>query len=139
MPKTIGEKAIFPAAITGAIHIPSMSSYLPITSNQIIDEILAAHQAGGAIAHVHVRDEETDSPNPEQETFRKIAESVKKHCDIIIYTIIYTPTAGRLSETLAKRVKAVSTLKLELASLSAGHLNSALHQVIGNYPEWKYA
>jgi uncharacterized protein (DUF849 family) len=134
MNKNIAEKAIFTAAITGAIHTPSMSPHLPITADQIIDEILAVHEAGGAVAHVHVRDEATGYPNADQETFQKIAESVKKHCDIIICTT----TGGRLGDTVANRVKVVSTLKPELASLNAGSLNFALHQVIGKYKQWKY-
>ena len=50
-------KAIITAALTGSIHTPSMSPYLPITARQLIDEILAVHAAGGAIAHLHVRDQ----------------------------------------------------------------------------------
>jgi uncharacterized protein (DUF849 family) len=128
------EKTIFTAAITGAIHTPTMSPHLPITADQIIDEILAVHEAGGAVAHVHVRDEETGYPNADQETFQKIAESVKKHCDIIICMT----TGGRLGDSVANRVKVVSTLKPELASLNAGSLNFALHQVVGKYEKWKY-
>ena len=49
------KKAIITAALTGAIHTPSMSSYLPITARQLIDEILAVHEAGGTVVHLHVR------------------------------------------------------------------------------------
>jgi len=134
MHKDIAQKAIFTAAITGAIHTPSMSPYLPITADHIIDEILAVHEAGAAIAHVHVRDEATGYPNADQEAFRRIAESVKKRCDIILCTT----TGGRLGETVANRVKVVSKLKPELASLNAGSLNFALHHVTNKYSEWKY-
>ena len=44
------KKAIITAALTGSIHTPSMSPYLPITASQLIDEILAVHEAGGAVA-----------------------------------------------------------------------------------------
>lgn len=134
MKQTNSDKVIFTAAITGAIHTPTMSPYLPVTTKQIIDEIVAVHEAGAAIAHVHVRDEASGYPNADQEAFQKIAESVKKHCNIIICTT----TGGRLGETVANRVKVVSKLKPELASLNAGSLNFALHQVLGKYPEWKY-
>ena len=39
-------KTIITAAITGAVHIPSMSDYLPITPDQIIDEAVAANKGG---------------------------------------------------------------------------------------------
>ncbi|MDA8137508.1 MAG: 3-keto-5-aminohexanoate cleavage protein, partial [Desulfobacteraceae bacterium] len=112
-------KAIITAAITGSVHTPSMSPYLPITTQQIIDEVLAVHQAGGAVAHVHVREETNGLPSADQESFRRIASEVKKHCDIILCTT----TGGRLGEPVAKRVQVASTLKPELASLNAGSLN----------------
>ena len=42
------QTVILTAAVTGAVHIPSMSPYLPITPEQIIDEAVAACQAGAA-------------------------------------------------------------------------------------------
>ena len=75
--------AIITAALTGAIHTPTMSPYLPITPQQLIDEILAVHEAGDAVAHLHVRDPKDGCPNADQDVFREIATEVKKHCDII--------------------------------------------------------
>jgi uncharacterized protein (DUF849 family) len=46
------EKAIITAAITGSIHTPAMSPYLPITPKQIADEAVAAYEAGAAVAHI---------------------------------------------------------------------------------------
>ena len=110
-------KAVFTAALTGSIHTPSMSPYLPITADQLIDEILAVHHAGGAVAHLHVRDQETGLPNADQDTYMEVASTVKKHCDIILCTT----TGGRLGEPVEKRVRVAITLKPELASLNAGH------------------
>jgi len=127
-------KAIITAALTGAIHTPTMSPYLPITPEQLIDEILAVHEAGGAVAHLHVRDPKDGCPNADQDIFREIATEVKKHCDIILCTT----TGGRLGESVEKRVQVVSTLKPELASLNAGSLNFALFHVADKYKDWKY-
>lgn len=55
-------KVILTAAITGAVHIPSMSPYLPITPEQIIDEAVAANRAGAAVVHLHTRDPQTGRP-----------------------------------------------------------------------------
>ncbi len=127
-------KAIITAALTGAIHTPTMSPYLPITPEQLIDEILAVHEVGGAVAHLHVRDPKDGCPNADQDIFREIATEVKKHCDIILCTT----TGGRLGESVEKRVQVVSTLKPELASLNAGSLNFALFHVADKYKDWKY-
>ena len=56
------KKVIITCAITGAIHTPSMSPYLPITPDEIIADSLAAAEAGAAIVHLHARDPVTASP-----------------------------------------------------------------------------
>jgi uncharacterized protein (DUF849 family) len=49
-------KVIINCAVTGAIHVPSQSNYLPITPQQIADEAVKAADAGAATVHIHVRD-----------------------------------------------------------------------------------
>ena len=128
------KKAIITAALTGSIHTPSMSPYLPVTAAQLIDEVLAVHEAGGAVAHLHVRDQETGIPNADQDIFREIATEVKKQCDIILCTT----TGGRLGESVEKRVAVASSLRPELATLNAGSLNFALFHIVDKIKEWKY-
>ena len=130
----VSKKAIITAAITGAIHTPTMSPYLPLTSDQIIADILSVHEAGGAVAHLHVRNETTGEPNADQEVFQRIAEEVKKRCDIVICTT----TGGKLGDSVENRGRVVSTLKPELASLNAGSLNFGLFHVVGKRDAWKY-
>ena len=127
-------KRIFTAALTGAIHTPSMSPYLPTTPDDLIREAVGVYEAGGAVAHVHVRETETGSPNADQDTYRYIAEEVKKQCDVVL---CFT-TGGKLGEPLENRVRVVTTLEPELASLNAGSLNFALFHIVQNVDEWKY-
>ena len=42
----MSNKVILTAAVTGAVHIPSMSPYLPDTPDKIIAEAVAACRAG---------------------------------------------------------------------------------------------
>ena len=127
------KKAIFTAALTGAIHTPSMSPYLPITPDDLINEIISVHKAGGAVAHVHVRDAETGLPNADQDAYKYIATEVKKNCDIIL---CFT-TGGKLGEPVENRVRVVNSLKPELASLNAGSLNFALFHIVNGIKEFK--
>ncbi|MCA1988038.1 MAG: 3-keto-5-aminohexanoate cleavage protein [Desulfarculus sp.] len=129
-----GPKAIITGAVTGSIHTPTMSPHLPVTPEQLIEDIMSVYQAGGAVAHLHVREPETGRPNADQEIYRQVAEEVKRRCDIVICTT----TGGRLGEPVENRVRVVANLKPELASLNAGSLNFALFQIVKNYPEWKH-
>ena len=128
------EKRIITAAITGSIHTPTMSPYLPITPAQIIDEILAVHEAGGTVCHVHVRDPKTGQPVTDLDIFREIASTVKAKCDIILCLT----TGGGLGMSAEERVQTVATLSPELASFNAGSVNFALFQAMEKWKDWKY-
>jgi uncharacterized protein (DUF849 family) len=127
-------KAIFTAALTGSIHTPSMSPHLPITAKQLTDECLRVYEAGGAVAHIHTRDQQTGMPNADQEVYQEVASEVKKQCDLILCTT----TGGKLGAPVAERVKVATTLKPELASLNAGSLNFALFHIADNIKEYKF-
>jgi uncharacterized protein (DUF849 family) len=134
MSQARGPKAIITAAITGSIHTPTMSPHLPVTPKELIADIMSAHEAGAAVAHLHVRDPQTGRPNADQDIYRQVAEEVKRRCDIVLCTT----TGGRLGEPVENRVRVVSNLRPELSSLNAGSLNFALFQIVKNYPEWKH-
>ena len=127
-------KVIVTAALTGSIHTPSMSPHLPITPDEIAEEAIQVFEAGGTVAHIHVRDPKTGVPNADQDAYREIAAKVKKRCDLIL---CFT-TGGRLGEPVEKRLKVVSTLKPELSSLNAGSLNFALFHVADKIKTWKF-
>ncbi len=127
-------KTIFTAAITGAIHTPAMSPFLPYTPEHMIEECVASHAAGAAVVHIHVRDPLTGYPTADQDVYRKIAVEVKKQCDVVI---CFT-TGGRLGEPTEKRVAVVINLKPEMCSLNAGSLNFALFQVLQKFDDWKF-
>jgi uncharacterized protein (DUF849 family) len=128
------DKRIITAAITGSIHTPTMSPYLPITPKQIIDEILAVHEAGGTVCHVHVRDPKTGQPVTDLDIFREIASTVKSKCDIILCLT----TGGGLGMSAEERVRTVTTLSPELASFNAGSVNFALFHAMDKWSDWKY-
>ncbi len=128
------EKAIITAAITGSIHTPAMSPYLPITPKQIADEAVAAYEAGAAVAHIHVRDPETGRPNPDVNLIKEVVSSVKKRCPMIICIT----TGGGLGMTAEQRLVPVSTFKPELASFNAGSLNFALFHALDKFKEFKF-
>ena len=134
MAAELSNKKIITAALTGAIHTPTMSPYLPVTPEQLIEEAVAANEAGAAVVHLHVRNPDNGQPIADQELFTQIATEVKKRCD----AILCTTTGGVLGDPVEKRVKVVSTLEPELASLNAGSINVGLFQIQDRYQDWKY-
>ncbi|MEO0250207.1 MAG: 3-keto-5-aminohexanoate cleavage protein, partial [candidate division WOR-3 bacterium] len=112
-------KVIITCALTGAGNTPSMSPYLPITPQQLVDEAVRVYEAGGAIAHIHVRNPETGQPSADTELFREVATKVKSKCNIIL---CFT-TGGSPEMTTTERARVVTALKPELATFNAGSLN----------------
>ena len=128
------EKAVITAAITGSIHTPTMSDYLPITPQQIADEAVRAYEAGAAVCHVHARNPETGVPVPDVNIMEEIITSIKSRCNIVVCIT----TGGGLGMTVEQRVAPVTLYKPELASFNAGSINFALFPVIPKYKEWKF-
>lgn len=127
-------KAIITAAITGSIHTPSMTPYLPITPKQIAEEAVRAYEAGAAVAHIHVRDPETGAPSPSLELFGEVLSEVKRRCNMILCTT----TGGGLGMSAEQRVAVVRKFRPELASFNFGSLNFALFPVLQKIKEWKH-
>ena len=127
-------KVIVTAALTGAIHTPSMSPHLPVTPEALIEAAIQVADAGGAVAHLHVRDPRTGEPTADQEVFRHIATEVKKRCDIVLCMT----TGGKLGESMNRRGRVIDTLRPELASLNAGSLNFALFHIVDHYADWQH-
>jgi len=127
------DKFIVTAAVTGSIHTPTMSSHLPITPAQIVEDALGAHAAGAAIVHLHVRDPETGQPSADPKLFGEILSEIKRACNVVVCTT----TGGGFGQTTAERVRVVKTYSPELASLNAGSLNFALFQVLDKIKAFK--
>jgi len=128
-------KVIITAAITGSIHTPTMSPYLPITPEEIADEAVRANDAGAAVAHIHVRNPDTGQNIADMNLFREVAARVKSKCDMIL---CFT-TGGGIGQTVEQRVKAVYTFRPELASLNFGSMNFALFHALDTYKNFKFS
>ena len=128
------DKRIITAAITGSIHTPTMTPYLPITPKQIADEAVRAYEAGAAVAHIHAREPDTGKPSPDLDAIGEIISDVKSRCDIVLCI----STGGGFGMTAQERSAHVPKYKPELASLNFGSMNFALFPVIKKIKEFKY-
>ena len=127
-------KVIINCAITGSIHVPSLSPYLPITPEQITSEAVSAAQAGAATVHLHARDPETGRPDMEPELFHRFCRQVHKQSD----TVICITTGGAPTMTPEERMVAVQELKPELASINMGSINFGLFPMMARIKEYKF-
>ncbi|MBW2594797.1 MAG: 3-keto-5-aminohexanoate cleavage protein [Deltaproteobacteria bacterium] len=127
-------KTIITAALTGGIHTPTMSPYVPQTPQQIADEAVRSYEAGAAVCHIHARDPETGVPVSKMELYAEILDSIKSRCNMVVCIT----TGGGLGMTPEQRVEPVTRFKPELASFNAGSTNFALFHALDKIKDFKY-
>ena len=128
-------KVIITAAVTGAVHFPTMSEYLPITPDQIVEDAVQAYKAGAAIAHIHVRDPETGAPTSSLELFREVCSKIKERCDMILLPT----TGGGPGQSVEEKLYPVRELRPEMCSFDPAPFNLGLFQLAGRYEgKFKY-
>ena len=128
------DKVIITCAITGAIHTPSMSPYLPITPDEIVAESLAAAEAGAAIIHLHARDPETGKPDQTPEGFEKFLSRIKQNTN----AALNITTGGSPFMTVEERARPAATFRPEVASLNMGSMNFGLYPMLDRFKEFKF-
>ncbi len=122
-------KVIITCAITGAIHTPSMSPYLPVTPEQIAESALGAAKAGAAVVHLHARNPVTGEPDQTPEGFAKFLSVIKDGSDCVINLT----TGGAPTMSIEERVLPAATFRPELASLNLGTMNFGLFGMLDRF------
>ena len=128
------DKTIVSCAVTGAIHVPTMSPHLPITPDEIAEEAIAAAEAGASILHLHVRDPETGEPITDLDLFREVFERVDEACD----AIIQPTTGGAPTMPVSERIRVVPEFAPEMASCNMGSINFGLYPILKKYDEFEH-
>lgn len=104
-------------AITGSVPRKENNPALPITVSEQIESTQEAFEAGAAICHAHVRnDDETPTSDPEK--FARLKEGLEKHCPGMI---IQFSTGGRSGS--GKERGGMLPLRPDMASLAVGSNN----------------
>jgi len=125
---------IITCAITGSIHTPTMSDYLPITPDEIARQAIDAANAGAAILHLHARDPDTGRPTPDPAVFMQFLPGISAETD----AVINISTGGGPGMTVDERIAAALHASPEMASLNMGSMNFGLYPLLAKYPEWKH-
>src|SRR6188474_467566 len=77
-------KVVITCAVTGSIHTPTMSPYLPLTPDEVARDAIAAAEAGAAILHLHARDPRDGRPTPDPEVFDQFVPRIKAATNAVI-------------------------------------------------------
>lgn len=128
-------KVIITCAVTGAIHTPSMSPYLPVTPQEIADAAIGAAEAGAAVVHLHARDPQNGKPSQDPELFRQFLPKIKSAVNVVINLT----TGGAPTMAVEERLQPALRLKPEVASLNMGSMNFGLYEMLDRFSKFDHA
>jgi len=127
-------KVIITCAVTGAIHTPSMSPFLPVSADEIAEAALGAAAAGAAIVHLHARDPGDGRPSQDPALFAPFLSRIKAASDVVVNLT----TGGAPTMLVQERVRPALQFKPEVASLNMGSMNFGLYEMLGRFKEFKH-
>jgi uncharacterized protein (DUF849 family) len=127
-------KVVITCAVTGSIHTPTMTPYLPLTPDEIAKQSIEAAEAGAAIIHLHARDPKDGRPTPDPEVFMQFLPRIKQASD----AVVNITTGGGHGMTLQERLAAPLRASPEMCSLNMGSMNFGLYPMLSRYKEWKH-
>ncbi|XUY29845.1 3-keto-5-aminohexanoate cleavage protein [Agrobacterium sp. rho-8.1] len=127
-------KAIISCAVTGSVHTPTMSDYLPITPDEIAQQSVEAAEAGAAILHLHARDPKDGRPSADPAIFMQFLPRIKQQCD----AIVNLTTGGAVGMSLDQRLGAARAARPELTSLNMGTMNFGVFVAAEQPRTWRY-
>lgn len=130
----LSDKVIVTCAVTGAIHTPSMSEYLPVTPDEIVADALGAAAAGASILHLHSRDPESGKPDQTAEGFSRFLSRIRQSTD----AVVNITTGGSPFMKVEERIRPAVTFRPEVASLNMGSINFGLYPLLDKYTDFKF-
>lgn len=111
------DPCILCVAITGSIGRKEHNPAIPVTIAEQVESVQESFEAGAAIAHCHVRNDD-QSPSADPEKFAALKEGIEKHCPGMI---VQLSTGGRSGAGQARG--GMLPLRPDMASLSVGSNN----------------
>ena len=121
------DKLIITAAICGAEVTKEHNPAVPYTVEEIGREALLAYQAGAAIIHLHVR-EDDGRPTQCKERFAACMAEIKRLCPDVI---IQPSTGGAVGMSNAERMQPLELVP-EMATLDCGTVNFGGDEIFVN-------
>ncbi|MBP1991959.1 3-keto-5-aminohexanoate cleavage protein [Paenibacillus eucommiae] len=125
------EKVMITVATTGAFPTKGQNPNIPLTPEEIADDVYECWKAGASIAHVHVRDDEGKG-TMNLEKFKETVQLIRSRCDIVLNLT----TSGDLNATDDDRIAHLIELKPEMATFDAGTMNWMHDTLFINHPHF---
>ncbi|MBN1251772.1 MAG: 3-keto-5-aminohexanoate cleavage protein [Bacteroidales bacterium] len=115
---------------TGMIPTKEMTQFVPVSPNEIIEQVHQAYEIGITLVHLHARDEQSGKPTYKSDVYGKIFDGIRKYCPDLV---LGASLSGRDFNVFEKRSEGLE-LKPDMGSLTLSSLNF-IQQASVNSPE----
>jgi uncharacterized protein (DUF849 family) len=105
------------------IPTKAMTPHVPVTVNEIVEDVHEALEIGITIVHLHARDKRTGEPTYNSEVYRDIIEGIRKFSKELV---ICVSLSGRTFKEFEKRIEPLhleGSLKPDMGSLTLSSVN----------------
>ena len=108
---------------TGMIPTKALTPFVPLTVDEVIEDVLNVAKLGVSMVHLHARDSIMGEPTYKKEIYGEIIRGIRKHNKDILLGV---STSGRKVNSFAKRSECLDLegeLKPDFASLTLSSVN----------------
>lgn len=108
---------------TGMIPTKAMTPHVPITINEIIEEVHGAWDLGITLVHIHARDQHTGTPIYSAETYGRIIEGIRRFSKDLVICVSLSGRTHKRYEHRAEVLQLDGDLKPDMGSLTLSSVN----------------
>jgi uncharacterized protein (DUF849 family) len=108
---------------TGMIPMKEMTPYVPISINEIVEDVHAAWEIGITMVHLHARDERTGEPTYRAEVYRDIIEGIRKFSRDLVVCVSLSGRTFQEFEKRAEPLQIDGDVKPDMGSLTLSSVN----------------
>jgi uncharacterized protein (DUF849 family) len=108
---------------TGMIPTKDMTQHVPISVNEIVEDVHAAFELGITMVHLHARDESTGEPTYRSEVYRRIIEGIRKFSKDLVICVSLSGRTFKGFEKRAEPLQIDGNLKPDMGSLTLSSVN----------------
>lgn len=108
---------------TGMIPTKALTRHVPISPDEIVEDVLRATEIGITMVHLHARDEATGEPAWQAETYGRIISGIRARAKDLVVAV---STSGRAFHRFSQRAACLQLTgdqKPDMASLTLSSVN----------------
>ncbi|MFC1938485.1 3-keto-5-aminohexanoate cleavage protein [Chloroflexota bacterium] len=110
-------------APTGMIPTKEMTPYVPVTVQEIIEDVFEAVEIGITMVHLHARDEQTGDPTYKAEIYNDIIAGIRQFSSDLVVTVSLSGRTFSEFEKRAEPLKLTGNVKPDMGSLTLSSVN----------------